>query len=327
MFVYQSLRKLSRLAAVSSVFMVSYSLAATSARAELKVVATIKPVHALVAQVMGRTGTPGLLVDGNASPHTFVMKPSDMKKLVTADVVFRVAETVEPFTVKAVKVLPASAQLVTLMEAPGVKTLPQRAGGPFDAHEDHDAPGHQHGHDDHDDDHDGIDGHVWLDPANAKAMIDQIAAVLSAKAPEHASTYAANAMAAKTRIDQLAVDLVSELAGLSGKPYVVFHDAYQYFEKRFGLAVVGSITVNPDLPPSGKRLSQLRAKIARLKATCVFGEPNFEAKVIASVIEGTGARTGTLDPEGASLPAGPDLYDTLMRNLAAGVKGCLLRVG
>ena len=299
------------------------------AQADVKVVATIKPVHALVAQVMGATGTPDLLVGGAASPHTFIIKPSHMKTLSGADVVFRVSEAVEPFTIKVAKVLPKSVLIVTLQQAPGVVTLPQRHGGPFEPDEhDHDAhsAGGGHGaHHDHDHDEDGVDGHVWLDPANAKAMLDQIAVVLGSKTPVHAAAYLANAARAKTRIDALAADLTRELAAVRGQPYVVFHDGYQYFEKRFGLNAVGSITVNPEIPPSGKRLSDLRAKIVRLGAKCVFGEPNFEGKVIATVIEGTGARTGSLDPEGASVPAGPDLYETLMRKLAAGVTECLQR--
>ena len=283
---------------------------------DTKVLATIKPVHSLVAQVMGATGTPELLVGGSASPHTYVMKPSDAKKLALADVVFRVSAEIEPFTIKAGKNLPKSTALVTLSRAPGVSTLPQREGGAFEAE------AHEHGGGTHTG-HDETDGHVWLDPANAIAMIDQIAATLAARTPALAPAYQANATAAKARIDAMTADLVRELAPVAGKPYVVFHDAYQYFEKRFGLTVAGSITVNPEIPPSGKRLSVLRAKITKLGATCVFGEPNFDAKVIATVSEGTRARTGTLDPEGAGLEPGAALYETLMRNLATGVKGCL----
>ena len=158
-------------------------------------------------------------------------------------------------------------------------------------------------------------------------MIDQIVESLSTRAPALAATYQANASAAKARIDKLTVDLARELAPVANQPYVVFHDAYQYFEKRFNLAVVGSITVNPEIPPSGKRLAGLRAKIAKVGATCVFSEPNFDAKVIATVAEGTAARTGVLDPEGAALTAGPDLYDTLMRNLAGSIRACLQSSG
>jgi zinc transport system substrate-binding protein len=293
-----------------------------SIAAELSVVATIKPVHALVAQVMGATGSPTLLVGGTASPHTFAIKPSDVKKIAGASVVFRVAEAVEPFTAKMVGQLPKGAVLVTLSTVPGIAPLPRRAGGPFEVH------GHKgHDHDKHKHTNEappgGIDGHVWLDPANGAAMLDAIAATLAAKAPEHAAAYRANATAAKARLDILAKDIAAELAPIAGKPFIIFHDATQYFEKRFGLTVAGSITVDPDVPASGKRLSALRAKVASSGATCVFSEPNFEAKVIAAVIEGSTARTGVLDPEGATLEPGPELYENLLRGMAKSIRGCL----
>lgn len=291
---------------------------ATTAYAQGKVVATIKPVHTLVAQVMGDTGVPDLLVDGSASPHGYIMRPSDAAKLAAAAVVFRVSPTIEPFTVKATRMLAKSAEMVTLQSAPGVATLPQRLGGPFDAHDhehDHDADGHNAGT--------AIDGHVWLNPDNAKAMLDEIARRLAAHAPANAAAYATNAAAAKARIDALSADLAKQLSTAADRPYVVFHDAYQYFEKRFGLKAVGAITVDPEVPPSGKRLSSLRLRISSLGALCVFGEPNFDSKIIAAVTEGTKARSGILDPEGAALVAGPDLYDRLMRNLASDLAKCL----
>lgn len=298
------------------------------AHAEGRIVVTIKPIHALVAQVMGSTGSADLLVGGNASPHTYQLKPSDARKIAAADVIFRVSEAVEPFTGKIAALLSKRTELVTLQTAPGIMTLMRREGGPFDSHFHTEAASHSTAHDhadDHDDANSAIDGHVWLDPANAKVMLDEIARVLSKQTPGLAATYQANSVSAKARIDQLSSDIERDLAPVSGRPYVVFHDAYQYFEKRFKLNVVGSITVNPDVPPSGKRLSALRARIMKSRAGCVFGEPNFDAKVIASIIEGTGARSGVLDPEGTSLAAGPDLYEQLMRELATNVKACLAR--
>ncbi len=288
-----------------------------------KVVVTIKPIHALVAQVMGATGAPHLLVSGNASPHTYVIKPSDLKTLSDADVVFRVSPLVEPFSVKLAKALAKTTSLVTLQQTPGLQLLTQRAGGPFEQHEHEPRTSTAHADHDHDDAAGAVDGHVWLDPANAKLMLDHIAATLAARAPSLSATYLANADGAKARIDTLVADMTAELKPVAGMPYVVFHDAYQYFEHRFSLNVVGSITVNPEVPPSGKRLSALRAKLAKLNAACAFGEPNFDAKVLAVVTEGTSARISTLDPEGAALMPGPDLYDTLMRNLARNVRMCL----
>jgi zinc transport system substrate-binding protein len=297
------------------------------ARAEVQVVATMKPVHALVALVMGATGSPKLIVDGAVSPHTYALKPSDAKALGQSAVIFRMSERIEGFTIKLAKALPRTVEMVTLIETPGLALRPVRSNATFDAHDVGAATTHAHTkHDhDHDADTDGVDGHAWLDPDNATAMIDRIAAVLSAKDAANASTYAANATLAKADIATLKVEIAAMLQPVAGKPYILFHDATQYFETRFGLTAVGSISANPDIPPSGKRLASLRKKISTLGATCVFAEPNFEAKVVSSVTEGSAAKTGLIDPEGALLPAGPQHYAASMRALAAAHVSCLGR--
>jgi zinc transport system substrate-binding protein len=289
---------------------------------ELKVTATIKPIHALVAQVMEGVGVPSLLVQGAASPHNYALKPSDAKALNTADIFFRVSENVEPFTRKIVAALPAKVHTITLAEAPGIDLLDVRTGETFEEH-DHRDGHHDHDHDEHDHASEGRDGHVWLDPRNARMMIAEIARVLSEASPSDAKKFNANATRAQTALETLEADLTRELKPIDGKPYVVFHDAYQYFERRFGLSPVGSITVSPDAQPSAKRLTEIRKKLSALSASCVFSEPQFQPKLVAAVTEGTNARTGTLDPEGTLLEPGPDAYATLLKNLAFGLKSCL----
>jgi zinc transport system substrate-binding protein len=307
--------------------------AACPAHAEVKVVVTSKPAHALVAAVMTGAGTPGLLVQGAASPHSFAMKPSDARRVNEADVFFRISEGLEPFTAKLAKALPSSVRLVTLAQAPGMALLERREGGDFEAHQHEDKKsgkghGHKHGAKaksvaQDDDAEDEVDPHVWLDPANAKAMTQEIARVLTERDPGEAARYKSNADALIARLDALAGELDGALKPIADRPFIVFHDAYQYFEKRFGLKAVGSITTSPDVQPSGKRLSALRSKVRKLGAVCVFAEPNFEPKVAGSVIEGTAAKAGTLDPEGTALTEGPELYFTLMRGLATSLKACL----
>lgn len=299
--------------------------------AELKVVVTSKPIHALVASVMSGRAAPKLLVDGNQSPHTYAMKPSDAKAVNEARIFFRVSEGLEPFTGKLVKALPDKVKIVSLAEAPGLELLDRRKGGPFESHAH--APSakkHGHGHDHaHDDDHEdaaaGHDPHVWLDPDNARAMAKHVATVLSAADPEGAATYAANAAKLDAEIAAVDQDLIRDLAAVKDRPFVVFHDATQYFERHYGLAAAGSITVSPEVQPSAKRLKAIRAKIGELKAGCVFAEPQFKSKVVDTVVEGTGARTGTLDPEGGLLPSGPGHYAALMRGLAASLRDCLAK--
>jgi zinc transport system substrate-binding protein len=306
------------------------------AYAELKVTVTIKPIHALVAGVMQGAGEPALLITGAGSPHTYALKPSDARALNASDVVFRVSERIEPFTGKVVRSLPGKVQVVTLMDSPGLTLLETRSSDTFEGHEHAHA---EHGDDDHDrlgahhvaieqrDEEDaashGYDGHVWLDPENAAKMVAEIARVLSEKDPAGAATYKANAERITAELAALETEITHELTSIKGKPFVVFHDAYQYFERRFGLTAVGSITASPEVQPSAKRLSEIRSKIAALDAACVFAEPQFQPKLVAAVTEGTNARSGTLDPEGALVTPGPHAYTTLLKNLSAGLKACL----
>ena len=300
-------------------------LLGSTAWAAPAVVASTKPIHSLVSAVMGDQGSPTLLVKGANSPHTYSLRPSDAGALESADIVFWTGHGMELFLADALETLATDARIVELAEAPGITLLPVREGGAFEPHE-HEEGAHDEGdHDDADHDHEHGEGdmHFWLDPVNAKLMVTEIAAVLAEADPENAAAYAANAEAELVRLDQLSEEIRQTLAPVAGKPFVVFHDAYQYFETRFGLTIAGSITVSPDAMPGAARVDALRAKVSELGATCVFAEPNFEPDVINTIIEGSGAKAGTLDPEGAALTEGPDLYPELLRGLAAGLKACL----
>lgn len=312
-------------------------LPVTAANAtEPKVVVTLKPVHSLVAQVMEGVGTPALVVDGAASPHTFTLKPSGAKAINEAGVFIRVSEAVEPFTRKIVAALPKSVALVSLSDVAGMKLLDQRHGGAFEEH----AHDDEKGHDDHadkdgdhdkggkhaehdDDDHEAKDGHIWLDPANAKTIVEAVTKVLAETYPDHADKLKANSAAVLAKLDALTAEIETLVAPVKDKPFIVFHDATQYFENRFGLAAAGSITVSPDVQPSAKRLTAVRKKIGSLDAVCVFTEPGFQPKLVAAVTEGTKARSGTLDAEGQMLTPGKDLYGELMLGLARNIRTCL----
>lgn len=294
-----------------------------------KVVVTIKPIHALVSQLMAGVGSPTLLVSGAASPHTFTLRPSTARAINEADVFIRTSESLEPFTHKITQALPPSVTVLTLADAPGITLLDQRHGGTFEPHvhghpadEEH-ADGDDHdAHADHDDD-EGKDGHIWLDPQNAKAIVAAVTKTLAARYPEHADQFASNAAALDRRLDALNQEITAELSGAQSKPFIVFHDATQYFENRYGLNAVGSITVSPDIPPSAKRLTEVRQKIISLGAVCVFSEPDFQPKLVAAVTEATAARSGTIDAEGLVLAPGPNLYFDLMQGLAHNLARCL----
>lgn len=301
------------------------ALLTTTAMAAPNVVASIKPVHSLVAAVMAGVGEPALIVRGSASPHTYALKPSDAGALESADIVFWTGHGMELFLAGALETLATEATVVELAESPGITLLPVREGGAFEAHA-HDGEAHgeeEHDHEGHDHEHGEGDMHFWLDPENAKLMVTQIATTLAEADPENATAYQANAEAELVKLDELEAELAATLAPVADKPFIVFHDAYQYFEARFGLNLAGSVTVTPDVMPGAARIDELKAKVAELGATCVFAEPNFEPTIIAAITEASAAKSGVLDPEGGALTEGVDLYPTLLRGLATSLVDCL----
>ena len=304
--------------------MVAVLLCAPAAKADTaaKVVVTSKPAHSIAAAVMQGISVPALLIEGSASPHTYAMKPSDAQKVNDAHLFIRISEALEPFTAKLVKALPARVETLTLAEAGGVGLLARRTGGTFETQA-HGGKGHAHGSQAEKGSKDSHDPHIWLDPRNAKAMAAAIGQALARRVPGRAELIAANVADFGARIDKASGEIEAVLKPIAGRPFVVFHDSMQYFEQRFGLPAAGSITVSPDVQPSAKRLSELRAKLMSLSAACVFSEPGLQQKVIASVTEGTRARSGVLDPEGLALEPGPGLYVALIQGLAREMRSCL----
>ncbi|MDR6669399.1 zinc ABC transporter substrate-binding protein [Rhizobium sp. 1399] len=304
-------------------FLFAGSIQATEAPV---VVTSIKPIHSLVSAIMQGVGKPELIVDGAASPHTYNLKPSNARALQDAKVIFWVGPGLEAFLEKPLESLGSDATVARLDDAPGLVKLPFREGGAFEAHDDGDE--HQHTEADHDHDHDhrdhgAFDTHLWLDPMNAKAMATEITTTLVAADPANALTYEANAKALDDKLDTLDKEIAATVSPVKDKPFIVFHDAYQYFEHRYHIRVAGSITVSPETIPGAERVSEIHKKVGDLGATCVFAEPQFEPRLVDVVIEGTKAKSGVLDPEAATLPAGPDLYFTLMRGIADSMKNCL----
>lgn len=303
-------------------------ITASPALAAPRVVASVVPVHSIVAAVMGDKGTPELLLQGSMSEHRAVFTPSQITMLGNADLVFIVGHGLEA---KLAQISGSDAvngkSFIALSEAPGIRTLPIREGGAWEAHDHAHEDGEEHAGD-HADDHaaEGVlsfDPHVWLDPDNAKAMAMAVAADLGKADPENAATYDANARAFAAEVDRSSSRIAAELAPVKDKPFIVFHDAYQYFERHFGLSGAGSISDVSAQAPSAERLAQVRDKIMSVKAACVFREPQFDGKVVGTVIEGTGAKEGVLDPLGAGLTPGPQAYPQLIQNLGAALKDCL----
>ncbi len=303
------------------------ALATMPATAAPKVVASIVPVHALVAAVMDGAGTPQLLLSGQSSEHQASYSPQQIEELGRSDLVFIMGQGLE---LKLGELSGSETvqgkRFVALADAAGLTRLPIRQGGTFVAH-DHD---HDHGEGEEDDhDHESeagtaaFDPHLWLDPGNAKVMAQAIAAELAKADPGDAARYQANAAALAGELDALAAEITGELSAVRGKPFVVTHDAYQYFEHAFGLRAAGSISDFSGTAPSAQRLKEVRDTLRATGAVCVFREPQFSGKAANVISEGTSARDGVLDPIGATLPPGKDAYGTLLRNLARDLKACL----
>ncbi len=300
------------------------------ASAAPRVVVSIKPLHSLVAGVMKGVGEPYLLMKGVASPHTFSLKPSDAGELERARVIFWVGEVLAPGLERPLEVLPKKAEVLALAEVKGlgVRKLKLREGGLWEGRDDDHGEEKQAGAKEHhgeEEDHGGFDAHIWLDPMNARKWVDAIAHELGVADPGNRKKYEANARNLEVRIDGLHRELESVLAPVKDAPYIVFHDAYQYMEKRYGLTPIGSVTLSPEKKPGTARLVEIRKKIRGSKSICVFTEPQFQPRLVQIIMGGTGAGIGVLDPLGTGIPAGEDAYFILMRAMAKSLKTCLSR--
>jgi len=296
----------------------------TPVNADVKVVTSIKPLHSLASYLMNGVGKPDLIVDGYASPHGFSMKPSHAKMLQNADLIFWVGEDLESFLEKPLSSIAIKAEKIELMEIKGLNVLKFRERNIFEEHDHDDHGKKEDDHDDHDD-HEGhahgeYDPHIWLDPMNAKVILNEMVEHLIENDPKNASKYKNNLKKALKDIDKLTMDVMTELNQSISS--IVFHDAYQYFEERFNVKILGAFTVNTDVMPGAEQLAEIREIIEHDKVSCVFSEPQFNPDIIKAVAKDLNIKTGVIDPLGATLNPGKDLYFDLIRNMSASFKGC-----
>ena len=289
------------------------ALAGAAAADAPRVAADVAPVHSLVARVMDGVGEPALILPPGASPHDHAMRPSEASALQDAQAVFWVGPALTPWLDDAIATLAPDAAAVPLLEAAGTSALPFREGAVF-GEDGHGEEGHDHG---------GVDPHAWLDPENAKAWLDAIAAELSRLDPADAAAFRANAAAGRAEIDAAAADVEAALAPVRDARFVVLHDAFGHFERRFGIAALGAVSDADAAPPSPARLSAIREAAARVGATCVLAEPGSDPGLLAAVAEASGARTAVADPLGGAIEPGPALYPQLLRDLGQAMAGCL----
>jgi zinc transport system substrate-binding protein len=282
-----------------------------------RVVVSIAPVHSLVSGVMAGVAEPQLLIPPGASPHAYSLKPSDARALAEAQLVVWVGESLEPMLEKPLAALAGSARVIELAGVEGMQRLNNREGGIWgEGHAGEKHEGHGHGE---------VDMHLWLAPENARRIVSVVASQLVELDGANAAHYRRNAAVMIKRIDALEAKLKLALAPVHEIPYIIFHDAYHYFEEAFSLSPAGAIAVSPERQPGAKRIAEIQQSIAERKATCVFSEPQFKPRIVMVVLEGSSARHGVLDPLGAELSPGENQWFDLMQGLADNLIGCLLR--
>ena len=292
------------------------------AASDLKVVVSIKPFHSLVSTVMQGVSEPALLLNGNNSPHTYSLRPSAAVKLQNADLVFWGGENLEGFLAKPIHSLAAGARVVSFEDTPGLILRPFRSVKEWQELDPES---------ENDQDHvkkrkihrlPGNDPHIWLDPLNAQKITQYLVQILSEFDPENAQTYHSNGKKTILRLSDLNIQLETKMSSVSSKPYIVFHDAYQYFEKRYQLNPIASVTVSSGTSTSVGRLIDIRKKIKIKKVLCIFTEPQFSPKLVQTVISGTAVKKGILDPIGTSISPGPEMYFTLLNNISHSISTC-----
>jgi len=323
----------------SFIFFLSFKLFASETTG---IITTIQPITSLVSAVIGNTGKTISLIPTQISPHEYKLKPSDIKKLQNGNIIFYVSDHLETSITKVFENLPKNIKSINLMEDAGIKHLAIRDNEAWERHDhrhghgdhhDHDKKAKEHDdhedekhakkHDDHNNHEKEDDVHIWLSPDNAVKIIKKVNKELSLYFPENAKTYNKNTNQMIKKINELEVELKNELSGIKDKPYIVFHDAYQYFETSFDLNAVGSIALDGDIASSPKQISFIKDKIVKFKASCVFQEPQFDSKLVKIVAEGTNAQIGTLDPLGLNIKSGENFYLQLLKNMAKSLKDCL----
>ncbi len=319
-----SAQRCSRLVLATAILCSCLIAGSSIADDEVHVVASIKPVHSLVSIVMAGVGEPYLIIQGNSSPHNFRMRPSDAAKLQDAHIIFLIDRLMETSLAEAIDAHVGNARVarvIELSEAEGLVRWKHREGGAFEGH------GHEGEESLREDtatpSESTFDLHNWLDPVNAVAMVKEIADILSEADTTNAELYDANAQSVLHRLNELTTNIASEMIPVRNRSFIVFHDGYRYFEERFGLTAAGSSVVNPNRSLGAKRLKEIRDMVQEHGVSCVFVEPQFDQGFVEVVIEGTQALVGTLDPLGAHIEDGPDLYFNLLRNLSASFRDCL----
>jgi zinc transport system substrate-binding protein len=302
----------SRLFSIFVAFVASFLLIG-SAHAEVKVLTSIKPLQLIAAAVQDGVAIPEVLLPPGASPHNYALRPSDVRKVQSIDLVYWIGPSMEGFLPRVLngRTLPS----VAVQDLPGLKLR----------HFAEDSHSHAEEADEHDHDHrpGSLDAHLWLSPVNARVIATKMAADLSAADPANAARYQSNLKAFDERLDALDLRLKARLAGIAGKPYFVFHEAFDYFEDAYGLKHAGVFSVAAEVQPGAQHVAAMRTRLQEVGKTCVFSEPPLRPRLAETLVAGLPVKLAELDALGGYTPATAQGYEQVLEKLGNDLAGCL----
>lgn len=306
--------------------LISFALFGTTVLAHSQVLTTIKPLGFISAAITEGVTETKVLLPTSASPHDYSLKPSDIEKLQSAQLIVWVGDEMETFLEKTIDNLPKE-KVLTLEKINAIKQLVEH--NKKDQDDDHkDEHKHEHSHKHHDHDHEhhhDEDWHIWLSPTASETIAEQIAERLNALLPEQKAKITENLENFKIALAAKHAEISKQLSNVQDKGYYTFHDAYRYFETAYSLNSLGSFTINPSVAPGAKTLAKIKKHLEEHKAQCLFAEPQFTPKVIESLSKGTSAKVGQLDPLGANIELSKEAYPQFLQNLADQFSQCLLK--
>ncbi|SQF93465.1 high-affinity zinc uptake system protein ZnuA [Paucimonas lemoignei] len=292
-------------------------LTISSAQADVRVLTSIKPLQLIAAAVQDGVGQPEVLLPPGASPHHYALRPSDVRRVQSADLLYWIGPDMESFLPRVLKnrTLP----VVAVQSLPGMHL--RHFGADSASH----AENHEDDHDEHDHDHrpGSLDAHLWLSSVNARVIAAKMAADLGKADPANAARYSANAKAFNTRLDAMDVRIKNRVAGIAGKPYFVFHEAFDYFEDAYGLKHAGVFSVAAEVQPGAQHVAAMRARLTEMGKTCVFSEPPLRPRLAETLTAGLPAKLAELDALGGNTPVNATGYELLLNKLGDDLAGCL----
>lgn len=294
---------------------VSTLVVLSPARAEVRVLTSIQPLQLIAAAVQDGVGKPEVLLPPGASPHHYALRPSDVRRVAEVDLLYWIGPDMEGFLPRVVG--SRSKPTVAVQGLPDMKLR----------HFGEDSHSHEEGddHDEHDHDHrpGSLDAHLWLSTVNARVIAGKMASDLSAADPANAARYQGNLKAFGERLDALDQRLKARLAGVKGKPYFVFHEAFDYFESAYGVQHTGVFSVASEVQPGAQHVAAMRKRLQEVGKTCVFSEPPLRPRLAETLTAGLPVKLAELDALGGTLAVDAKGYETLLDNLGNGLAGCL----